>query len=164
MELLTPDVGLFFWSALVFLVLFLLLSRFAWGPIMAGLREREQHIEDALKSAQAAQAEMAKLTAQNEQLLQEARAKREELLRDAQKQASDLIEKARAEAAVRVTADMEAARQAIQTERAAAMAEIKNFVADLSISIAERVVQKQLASETDQQDLVKKMLADYGVN
>lgn len=164
MELLTPDVGLFFWSALVFLVLLFLLSKFAWGPIMAGLREREQAIEDALSKAEKAKADLANLTAKNEQLLQEARAKKEEILRDAQKQAVEMVENARAEAATRAAADLEAARVAIQTERAAAMAEIKNFVADLSITIAERVVQKQLASEASQQELVKQMLGEYGVN
>lgn len=164
MELLTPEVGLFFWSALVFLVLLGLLSQFAWKPIMAGLKEREENIEQALKAAEEAKAEMARLTAQNENLLAEARIKRDELIKDAQKQAADLIETARAEASKKAAADLEAARQLIQTEREKALAEIKNVAAELSLSVAEKLVHRQLANDATQQELVKTLLAEYGVN
>lgn len=162
--MLTPDIGLFFWSAIVFIILLVLLRSFAWKPILAGLHEREKAIEDALSKAEKAKAEMAELTAKNEQLMREAIIKKDEILKDAQKQAVDIIEKARAEAATKAAADLEAARLAIQNERSAAMAEIKNYVADLSLSIASRVVQKELASDATQQDLVSKMLAEHGVN
>jgi len=164
MDLLTPDIGLFFWSALVFLVLLFLLGKFAWGPILAGLHEREDQIEKALKSALQAKEEMANLVAQNEKLAAEARAKREEILRDAQKQANEIIEKAREVAAKQAAADLDAARAVINTERAAAVAEIKNIAADLSLVIAEKVIKQQIGSDVAQQNLVKTLLAEYGVN
>jgi F-type H+-transporting ATPase subunit b len=164
MELLTPDFGLFFWSALVFLVLLFLLSKFAWGPIMAGLREREDDIEKSLKAAQEARDQIAQMTSQNEKLLAEARSKREEMLRDAQKQATDLLDKAKAEAEKQAGISLAAAQAAIETQRAAAVAEIKNIAADMSIAIAEKVIKKQMSADGAQQELVKTLLADYGVN
>jgi F-type H+-transporting ATPase subunit b len=164
MDLLTPEIGLFFWSALVFLVLLFLLGKFAWGPIMAGLHEREDQIEKSLKSALQAKEEMANLVAQNEKLAAEARAKREEILKEAQKQALDIIEKAREVAAKQAAADLEAARASINTERAAAVAEIKNIAADLSIRIAEKVIKQQISTDVAHQNLVKSLLAEYGVN
>lgn len=162
--MLTPDIGLFFWSAIVFLILLFLLSRFAWGPIMAGLREREESIEKALQQAEEAKKEMAKLTAQNEQLLAEARAKRDELIKDAQKQATTIIESARAEASAKAAKDLEDARNLIQSERAKAVAEIKNIVADVSLTIAEKLVAQKFAGDDAQRQLVDGMLKEINVN
>jgi F-type H+-transporting ATPase subunit b len=161
MELLTPDFGLLFWNVLVFLLVLFILSKFAWKPLLAALNEREQTIEQALKSAENAKLEMQKLSADNEKLLVEARAKREEMLRDATKAASEIISKAREEAAVKANADLEAARQTILAEKGAAIAEIKNLVADLSVSLASTLVKKELSSDAAQKELVEKMLSQY---
>ena len=83
MELVTPQIGLIFWTSLSFLILMFLLKKFAWAPILGAVKNREASIREALESAENARAEMANLHADNERILKEARAERDAMLKDA---------------------------------------------------------------------------------
>lgn len=164
MELIKPDFGLFFWQTIVLLILIFLMAKYAWRPILGSIRKREESINDALASAEKAKLEMANLKADNEKMLQEARAERDEMLREAQQMKKGIIADATEEATLRSDDIVAKAQETIQAEKKAALKEIKAQVAELSIDIAEKVVKKQLDSDKAQMDLVNKMLDDVKAN
>ena len=164
MDLVTPGIGLFFWQLITFLLLFFLLSRFAWKPIMASLRERESSIENAIQSAETARQEMKALQAQNENLLQEARIERDAMLKKATATAETLVEEARQKAAVEGNRLVEEARKAIGAERQAALESIRQQVAELSVEIAEKLLRRQLANPEAQKQLVDQLIAENKLN
>ncbi len=160
MNLITPEFGLLFWQTITFLVLLLLLSRFAWKPIMSSLREREETIEGALRSAELARQEMTKLRADNERLLDEARAERDAMMRKAQQTADTIVEEAKNKAAAESNRIVESARAAILSERQAAIDDIRRQVATLSVDIAEKVIRRQINGDTQQRQLVDQFVKD----
>jgi F-type H+-transporting ATPase subunit b len=160
MNLITPEFGLLFWQTITFLVLLLLLGRFAWKPIMSSLREREETIEGALRSAELARQEMTKLRADNERLLDEARAERDAMMRKAQQTADAIVEEAKNKAAAESNRIVESARAAIQSERQAAIDDIRRQVATLSVDIAEKVIRRQINGDTQQRQLVDQFVKD----
>jgi F-type H+-transporting ATPase subunit b len=156
MELLTPGTGLIIWQLIVFVGLFLLLSKIAWKPIISSLKERETSIQEALSTAERARLEMAQLKSDNEKLLKEAREEREAANRmkdeaqlDAKKAADKIIEEARA---------------AINIEKQAALKEVKIQVAMFSLEVAEKLMKKNLADDKSQKELVEGYLKDIKVN
>jgi F-type H+-transporting ATPase subunit b len=126
MNLITPDLGLLFWQFVVFLLLVFLLAKFAWRPILAGLREREESIENALRQADQAKLEMQALKAGNEKLLAEARQERDRILKEAGAMSEQLIEQAKQKATDEGARMIMQAREAIQNEKNAALAEVKH--------------------------------------
>ena len=164
MELLTPGTGLLFWQAVVFLALFFLLAKFAWKPILGSLKEREQSIHEALASAEKAKEEMARLQAGNEQLLREAREERDRIVRDARDAANRLIDQAQAEAKRSADRLIEDAKAVINTEKQAALRDVKSQVALFSIQIAEKLIRKNLSSDQAQKDMVGEYLKDIKLN
>lgn len=164
MDLITPEIGLFFWQTIVFLVLIFLMAKFAWKPILGAIRQRETSINDALESAESARKEMQNLQADNEKLLQEARVERDSLLKEAREIKEKIISEASAEAQEKANSIVAQAQVTIQNEKNAAMADIKNQVATLSIEIAEKVIREELSKEGKQQHLVNQMLDDVTLN
>ena len=164
MELLTPGTGLLFWQAVVFLALFFLLAKFAWKPILGSLKEREQSIHEALASAEKAKEEMARLQAGNEQLLREAREERDRIVRDARDAANRLIDQAQTEAKRSADRLIEDAKAVINTEKQAALRDVKSQVALFSIQIAEKLIRKNLSSDQAQKDMVGEYLKDIKLN
>lgn len=160
----TPDFGLLFWQTLTFLIVLFILGKFAWKPILGSLKERENTIEDALNAAKKAKEEMQKLQADNEKLLAEARLERDKILRDAQSAANNLITEAKEKAGAEGTRMIENARQAINNEKQAALTEVKNLAANLSIEIAEKVLKRELADEKAQKELVNEFIKDANLN
>jgi len=158
--LVKPEIGLVFWMTVSFLVVLFILRKFAWGPILKGLKDRETSIEDALNEAKKAREEIAAMNARNEDLMREAREEREVLL----KEARDIRDKEIATAKERAKTEAEAllarARTDIQNEKNAAITEMKNQVAELSIQVAERILREKLADGTVQQTLVDKVMAE----
>jgi F-type H+-transporting ATPase subunit b len=150
--------GLFFWQLLLFIGLVLLLKKFAWKPILEAVNDREEGIKNALEAAASAKKEMASLNADNERILKEARAERDALLKEAREIKDTLISEAKDEAKKEANGLIKAAKSAIEIEKKAAIAELKNQVATMSISIAEKVLQQELASKEEQLALVNKML------
>lgn len=164
MELLTPGIGLLFWQSIVFVVVFLILAVFVWKPIASALRTRESKIEDSLRAAERAKEEMEQIKADNEYLLQEARAERDKMLKDAVVIANEIKETAKNETAS-ISAKMIAdAKSTIETEKKAALTEVKNLVASLSLEIAEKVLREKLADDKSQKALVEKFLKEVKTN
>lgn len=157
MALLTPSIGLIFWMLIGFGILFFLLSKFAWKPILGALKEREASIEDSLRQAEKARAEMSKLVAKNEELLNQAKEERNKILHDAREAAekvkADILEKAGKEAEEK----LKQALREIDTQKKAAIVEVKNTVGLMALEIAEKVIRKELKGNTEQQDYVKNL-------
>lgn len=164
MDLVQPGFGLVVWTAITFIILLILLRKFAWKPILGAVEEREEGIKDALASAQNARKEMENLQADNERILQEARAEREAMLKDAREIREQTIAKAETEAQEKANKIIEKAQAAIESEKKAAMAELRSQVAGLSIDIAEKVVKTELANKDKQLKLVESMLGEATLN
>jgi F-type H+-transporting ATPase subunit b len=164
MELVTPDFGLLFWQVLTFLTVLLVLSKFAWKPIISGLKEREESIETALSEAKKAREEMASLTADNQKLILEARKERDKMLDEAQKMSATLIHEAKEKANQESNRMIEAARAEIQISKEAAIAELKNYLASTSLNIAEKVIKRNLSTDASQQQLVAELLSNTSNN
>ena len=153
--LVTPELGLIVWTTLVFCILFFLLAKFAWKPILKAVKDREASIENALNSAEEATRKMEELQSSNEALLNEARAERDAMLKDAREVKDKMIADAKISAKEDAEKIMVTARETIQQEKMVAIADLKNQVAVLSIEIAERILKDELSSE-DKQKVVKK--------
>lgn len=164
MDLITPGLGLVFWSLITFLFLLIVLRKFAWKPILGAIDERESGIKNALEAADKARLEMENLKADNERILNEARAEREAMLKDAREIKNKMISDAKEEAQEQATKMITQAQEAIVNEKRAAMAELKNHVANLSIEIAEKVVREELSNKDRQLELVESMLGDAKLN
>lgn len=164
MELLTPGTGLIIWQLFVFVLLFILLSKLAWKPILSSLKERESSIQNALDTADKARAEMAKLTADNEVLLKQAREERDKILKEAREASNRLKDEAHAEAKRTADKIVDDARIAINIEKQAAMKEVRVQVALFSLQIAEKLMKKNLAGDKEQKDLVEGYLKDLKLN
>jgi F-type H+-transporting ATPase subunit b len=164
MDLVTPDVGLLFWTFVSFAILFFLLKKFAWKPIVGTVNDREKSIKEALASAEAAKLEMQNLTADNERILKEARAEREMMMKEAREIKTKMIADAKDEAKESADKMIVQAQAAIESEKKAAVAELKSQVASLSIEIAEKVMKSELSDSDKQLKLVEEMLGNATLN
>jgi F-type H+-transporting ATPase subunit b len=164
MDLLTPGIGLIFWQVVVFLLLFILLARMAWRPIINSLREREQSIQQALDTAEKARHDIATLQSSNEKLLREARDERARILTEARDAAGKLHDQAQHDARKIADKIIEDARAAINIEKQAAMKEVKVQVAMFSLEIAEKLIKKNLSGDKAQKDLVETYVKDLKIN
>ena len=152
--------GLIFWMTVSFLTVLFILKKFAWKPILSALSERERTIADALSEAKKAREEMAAMNARNEDLMREAREQREVLLKDARDIRDKEIALAKTKAKTEADALLNRARLDIQNEKNAAITEMKNQVAELSIMVAERILKDKLDVSVAQQGLVDKVMAE----
>ncbi len=164
MDLVTPEIGLIFWSTISFLLLLFILRKFAWKPILTAVSDREEGIKNALATAENARKEMQNLTADNERILKEARTERDGLLKEAREIKENIISEAKDEAQQQAEKVIEQAKATIQAEKQAAIADLKNQVAELSIGIAEKVVRQELSDKDKQIELVEKMLKEVTIN
>jgi F-type H+-transporting ATPase subunit b len=164
MQLVTPGIGLIFWMLVSFSLVMYVLAKFAWKPIMKGIHQREDSIEKALEAANDAKKEMLKLKAGNEQLLRDAKDERDALMREARKLKESILEEARIQAGEEAGRIVETARQNIQMEKMAAINDLKNQIASISIDIAEKLIGKELENKQQQQLLTEKLLKDVKIN
>lgn len=164
MELVTPSIGLIFWMTLAFLGLLFILTKFAWKPILKMVKDREHSIEEALKAADNARQDMADLKKHNESMLAEARKERDVILKEAREIKETMINDAKSVAQKEADKLISSAREAIQTEKNAAMADIKNQVAVLSLQIAEKILKTELSSDDKQKALISTLLNDVKLN
>ena len=156
--------GLFFWQAIILVILIVLLAKFAWKPILAALAAREEGISNALLAAENAKKEMQNLKADNEKLLAEARAERDAMIKEAREIKEKMIADAKSEAQAQGEKMIESAKATIESEKNAAMAELKNQVSSLSLEIAETLLKGELSNKEAQTKLVEKMLGDAKLN
>jgi len=164
MELVTPGIGLIIWMTLSFGIVLFILKKLAWRPILDALRKREDSIEEALQSAENARGEMTMLKTDNEKLLEESRAEREKMLKEAIATANKIRDDAKEEAAKIGTRMIEDAKSTIENEKKAALIEVKNQVATLSILIAEKLLRKKLGEENEQKKLVDDFVKEINLN
>tara|TARA_R110002167_G_scaffold69759_2_gene196435 strand:- start:197 stop:691 length:495 start_codon:yes stop_codon:yes gene_type:complete len=164
MDLVTPGFGLVFWTIITFVFLVLILKKFAWKPILGAVSDREEGIKNALEAAEKAKLEMENLQADNHKLLKEARAEREAMMKEARDIKNKMIEDAKDEAKEASGKLIAQAQASIQSEKNAAIAELKAQVANLSIEIAEKVVRAELSNKGKQVKLVESMLGDAKLN
>lgn len=164
MDLLKPELGLFVWTLLAFLIVFMILKKYAWAPILKSLNEREKNIADSIASAERVKAEMATMQAENQKIMAEAREERTQMLKEAKdikdKMVNDAKDQAKAEAA-KIMAD---ARTQIEHMKMAAMTEVKNEVANLALQVAEKVLRKNLSSDAEQSSYAKQLAEEVSLN
>ena len=154
------SLGLFFWQSLIFIGLLFMLRKFAWKPILDAVNDRETSIKDALASAEAARDEMKNLQSDNQRILKEARAEKESLLKEARATRSELINNAKEEAQVEAQKILSQAQDAIQSEKRAAVKELREQVGSIAMEIAEKVLKKELENKDRQLELVDQLLQD----
>ena len=164
MELLTPGTGLIIWQLIIFVALVFLLSKLAWKPIINSLKEREGSIQNALDTAERARAEMSQLKSDNEKLLKEAREERDKMLKEARDVANRLKDEAQTDAKKAADKIISEARAAINTEKEAAMRDVRAQVALFSLEVAEKLMKKNLASDKEQKNLVEGYIKDLKLN
>lgn len=156
--------GLFIWQTVIFLALLLLLRKFAWKPILTAVKDREDSINDALNAAEDAKRQVAEMKSANDALLQEARAERDRMLREAQATKDNMVAEAKGEARQEAEKMISSAKAAIESEKRAAITEIRNQIADLSVEVAGKIIREQLAADGKQQALVNKYMDDLNLN
>ena len=158
------SLGLFFWMLVIFIGLIFLMRKFAWKPILDAVNQREEGIRNALLSAENAKKEMLNLQSSNEKLVAEARAERDAMMKEAREIKEKMINDAKSEAQTQGEKMIAQAKAAIESEKNAAMAELKNQVSTLSLEIAEKVLRDELSNKESQTKLVEKMLGDAKLN
>ncbi len=164
MDLLTPASGLLFWQLIIFVALFVLLTKMAWKPILSSLKERETSIQTALDSAEKAKAEMASLKSDNEKLLKQAREERDHILRDAREAANRVHDQAQTDAKKNADRIIQDAKAVINIEKQAALRDVRAQVAQFSLEVAEKLIKKNLANDKAQKDLVESFIKELKLN
>ena len=158
------SIGLFVWQTVLFLALLFLLRKYAWKPILSAVEEREEGIKNALEAADNAKKEMEALNADNERILLEAKAERDSILKEAREIKETIIAEAKTQATEEADKVLASAREQIINEKLAAITELKNQVADLSIDIAEKVLKSELKDTAKQKELVNNALKEAALS
>jgi F-type H+-transporting ATPase subunit b len=164
MELLTPDIGLLIWNFVAFIILFFILKKFAWKPILKSLKDREQGIADSLSTAEKVKAEMTQLKNENEALLAKAREERAALIKDAKDTADKMVADAKDKAKTEYDRIVDDAQTAIEQQKNAALTDEKNQVGNLVIAVAEKVLRKQLSNKEEQENYIKQLAGEVKLN
>jgi len=164
MELLLPKLGLFFWNLVAFLVVFLLLKKFAWNTILSSLREREQGIADSLASAEKVKSEMALLKNENEQLMAKAMEERAQLLKDARETRDRIVNEAKELAKAEANKIILDANASIHQQKMAAITDLKNQVGNLVVEVSEKILRRELANRTEQETYIGKLTEEVKFN
>ncbi len=164
MDLLIPETGTIIWSFIGFLITFLILARFAWKPLLNGLKQRDNSIAQALQAAEIAKRDVSLLHSESEKLLAEAKIERDKIVQEARALKDSMLNEAREQAKKEGHKMLEDARIAIKNERAAAIQDIKKQVAELSVSISEKILMHELADSEKQRELIDKSIVEAKLN
>jgi F-type H+-transporting ATPase subunit b len=164
MELLTPGLGLLVWNFIAFLILLIILGKFAWKPILKSLKDRESGIAESLAAAERVKAEMAQLKSENEALLAKAREERAQLLKEARDTRDKMIAEAKEQAKAEANKIIVDAQAAIQQQKMAALTEVKNQVGTLVIGVAEKVLRRELSDKSQQEKYIKQLSEEVKLN
>ncbi|MDB5245791.1 MAG: synthase sector subunit b [Segetibacter sp.] len=155
MELLLPGIGLIFWTLVAFLIVFFILKKFAWKPILASLKERETSIATAISSAEKMKVEMGLMKSENEALLAQARDERATIIKEAKDTSNKMINEAKEKARAEYDRIIAEAQVAILQQKNAALTDVKNQVGQLVIEVSEKVLRRELANRTEQESFIK---------
>lgn len=164
MDLLTPELGLFFWTLIAFLAVFFILKKFAWKPILKALTERETGIAQAIASADRVKAEMAKMQSENEKLMQQAREERSAMLKEAKDTRDRMVNEAKDQARIEANKIIADANQQIQQQKMAAITDVKNQIGILAIEVAEKVLRQQLSTDSAQTSYANQLAQEINLN
>jgi len=164
MELLTPGLGLIFWTFLAFIIVFLILKKFAWVPILSALKERETGIADAISSAEKVKLEMASLKNENEALMNKAREERGIMIKEAKLASDKMISEAKDKAKAEYDRIISEAQQAIQQQKNAALTDVKNQVGALVIEVSEKILRRELANKSEQETFIQQLAETVKLN
>jgi F-type H+-transporting ATPase subunit b len=164
MDLLTPGLGLLIWNFIGFLILFLILKKFAWKPILKSLKERETTISDSLATAERVKAEMAQLQSENEALLAKAREERALILKEARETKDKIVNDAKEQAKAEALKIVAEASQAIETQKMAALTDVKNQVGKLVVEVTEKVLKRELENKDAQETYIKGLVNEVKLN
>jgi F-type H+-transporting ATPase subunit b len=164
MDLLTPSFGLLLWTLLVFGIVLFILNKFAWKPILASLKERENGIADSIATAERVRAEMAQLKSENEALLAKAREERGQILKEARDMKDKILNEAKDQAKIEANKIITEANAAIQQQKMAALTEVKNQVGLLVVDVAEKVLRRELQNKSDQETFIRQLAQDVKLN
>jgi F-type H+-transporting ATPase subunit b len=160
MDLLTPSFGLIFWTLLAFLIVFFILKKFAWGPILEALGEREKTIADSLATAEKVKAEMAAMKSENEALLILAREERAAMLKEAKETKDKIIGEAKEQAKAEASKIFADSSVALENQKMAALTDVKNQIGNMVIEVAEKVIRRELDSKSEQEGYIRKLADD----
>jgi len=164
MELVTPEIGLIFWTIIVFSLLLIILKKYAWKPILTAVDERNKSIEDALSAADKAKEEILALNTDNERILIEAKKERDLLLKEGREIKESIINEAKDKAKLEADKILITAKEQINNEKMKAIIELKNQVAEMSIDIAEKILKYELTDKNKQKELITEALKSNDLN
>ena len=164
MDLLIPSFGLIIWTLLAFLIVFFILKKYAWKPILSSLKERETSIADSLSTAERVRAEMAQLKSENEALLAKAREERGQILKEARDTKDKIINEAKEQAKIEANKIITDAQAAIQQQKMAALTDVKNQVGLMVIEVSEKVLRRELGNKAEQENYVRQLANEVKLN
>ena len=164
MQLLTPGFGLIIWTLLAFLIVFFILKKYAWKPILNSLNQREKGIADSLATAERVRAEMAELKSENEELLAQAREERAVMLKEARDIKERIVNDAKEQAKTEASKIMSETQQAIEQQKMAAMTDVKNQIGKMVIEVAEKILRKELGDKEAQEAHIKDLVDEVKLN
>lgn len=159
-NILAPDMGLMFWTLLIFLILLFLLKKFAWKPIVSALKEREESIEKALNEARTAREEIENLKLENDKIITQAKLDRDAMLRQAKELGDSIVNQAKENAQKEGKQILSETRALVKKEKEQAMLELKNEIGDLVIKTASKVIRQELTSNDQQKKIIEESLKD----
>lgn len=162
--LLLPGLGLFLWTFVAFVIVFWLLKKFAWKPILKSLKEREEHIADSIATADKVKAEMAQLKSENEALMAQAREERSQMLKEAKETRDRIVQEAKDKAKAEASKIMAEAQAALETQKQAALVEVKNQIGNLVVDVAEKVLRRELSDKKEQENYIKELSGEVKLN
>ncbi|MCF1716238.1 F0F1 ATP synthase subunit B [Flavihumibacter sp. RY-1] len=162
MELLLPALGYFVWTLVAFLIVFFILKKFAWKPIISSLSEREKNIADSIATAEKVKLEMAQMKNENEVLMAKAREERSQLLKEAKELKDKIVNEAKEQAKVEASKIMADAQATIEQQKNAALTDVKNVIGNMVIEVTEKVIRRELASKTEQENYIRSLANELG--
>ncbi|WP_236969806.1 F0F1 ATP synthase subunit B [Membranihabitans marinus] len=163
-NVLRPEPGLLFWSILIFVIFWYLMSKFAFRPIAQALIKRENHIQDALNDAKKAKDELRKIQTENSKLMEEARAERSKMLKEAKEHRNQIVAEARVAAKEEANKIVAQANQEIESLKKTALLDVKNQVSNIALEVAEKVIQKKLSDDAGQMEYLNDLVKDINLS
>ena len=164
MELLLPKLGMMFWTLIAFGIVFFILAKYAWKPIVGSLQERQNNIDDAILSAEKVRKEMSELKSENEELLAKAREERSQMMRDAKETRDSIIAEAREQAKDEMNKIVADAQAVIHQQKMAAITDLKNQIGNLVLEVSEKVIRRELKNQGEQEKYIQELTQNVELN
>jgi F-type H+-transporting ATPase subunit b len=164
MQLLTPAFGLIIWTLLAFLIVFFILKKFAWKPILNSMNQREKGIADSLATAEKIKLEMSQMKSENEALLVKAREERVQMLKEAKETKDKIINEAKEQAKVETNKIIADAQSVINQQKMAALTDLKNQVGTLVVEVSEKILRRELSNRQEQEKYIKQLAENVKLN